>query len=643
MKRENNAEKLSVHDPEASDTSAEIFSEKHLADFRHIDFHSPDFNTVDDLDDNIGNYRNFHSLDGIKTADMLHQEERKKKKRSPEKPDSGSAGRNRKADAIKTIDAIPEAPPLPLTIVSSGRILVIGTDVELLLNCGILLKEQGLSCTLCLVTNTDREMVLPTVSKLSLTQAGSIAVSGSFGGFSAVTANADGQTQPVRLHGDKIDVFDLVLDLQPLPAFAGNRLPMGYYAPGKDKALLETALRELPELKGRFTKPQFTVFQKDRCLYGLSRVNNCQRCLEICPVSAIRTEHGRISIDQHLCQGCGSCALVCPADAIHMINPSGDELAAEVRDLLTASLVDGTSPPVLVIHPEDITPEALKEILGNISGRPIMFRVEEVARIGPEILLAALAYGAASVIMVLSGDTPANIMHALESRQRICAAVLRGQDMQEDRIALLVPPAGMGDSHKNISYPALHKARSFAPTTPVATFSPDCDRRTLFRLAVHHLHDFSSADNQWIPLPADAPYGAINLDKSACTLCMACAGVCPTGALSAGNDHPLLFFAETDCHQCGLCSEACPEGAVQLFPRIICDEDNQQPPAVLHEAEPFTCIECGVPFAAPTMIKHLEDKLTGHWMYSSDRQIRRLRMCRTCRTRDALLAKDFQR
>jgi hypothetical protein len=63
---------------------------------------------------------------------------------------------------------------------------------------------------------------------------------------------------------------------------------------------------------------------------------------------------------------------------------------------------------------------------------------------------------------------------------------------------------------------------------------------------------------------------------------------------------------------------------------------------VLREAEPFRCIECGEPFASQAMISRMQEKLTGHWMYSSDRQMSRLRMCRACRTRDALMAKDFR-
>jgi len=606
-----------------------------------INFRSPEFNVTDDLDDNIGNYREFDTLDGIMTADMLHQKERKKGKHSPAKTDN-RPGHNIKAAGIRAIDAAAESDPLPLTIISSGRTLVIGTAVELLFNCGELLREQGLSCTLCLVSNTDMEMVRPKGSKQPLIQVDSIVVSGGFGGFSALTTTAEGLTQPVRLRGDKAAVFDLVLDLQTVPAFAGNRLPMGYYAPAKDKGLLDVALRELPELKGHFAKPQFTVFQGNRCLHGLSRANNCQLCLEICPVSAIRIEHEGLYIDQHRCQGCGSCSLICPADAIQMINPPAKKLAAGIRELLAASLADEVSPPVLVIHSEDISSDVLQKMTDSIGGRPVMFGIEEIARIGPEIMLAALAYGAGSVIMAIGSEIPADIIRVLETRMQICAAVLRGLDMQEDRLSLFAP-AGMRHSPKKISDPAQNKTRYFAPLLPAATFSPDCDRRTLFRLAFRHLYEVSAADTPWISLPADASFGAISLDKSACTLCMVCAGVCPTGALSAGDDRPQLSFTETDCHQCGLCSEACPEGAVQLHPRMLYEKGDHAPPTLLYEDEPFTCIECGMPFAAPAMIKYLEDKLAGHWMYSNDRQIRRLRMCRICRTRDALLAKDFQR
>jgi len=180
------------------------------------------------------------------------------------------------------------------------------------------------------------------------------------------------------------------------------------------------------------------------------------------------------------------------------------------------------------------------------------------------------------------------------------------------------------------------------PSALPADFSPRNARRVLTRLAAVHLQNLNADGPESVPLPNFAPYGTVQLDTEACTLCMACVTTCPTGALAAASDLPRLYFSEDRCHQCGLCREACPESAVRLKPRLLCSDGADLSPVVLKESEPFTCVECGVPFASPAMIARLQAKLAGHWMYSSDRQQRRLQMCRTCRTRDALLAKDLQ-
>ncbi len=88
---------------------------------------------------------------------------------------------------------------------------------------------------------------------------------------------------------------------------------------------------------------------------------------------------------------------------------------------------------------------------------------------------------------------------------------------------------------------------------------------------------------------------------------------------------------------------ACPEEAIELVPRLLLDVEAIEKPEVLHEMEPFNCVECGRPFASEAMVSRVQEKLKGHWMYKSDKQIRRLQMCRTCRTTDALTTGDYFR
>ena len=71
-----------------------------------------------------------------------------------------------------------------------------------------------------------------------------------------------------------------------------------------------------------------------------------------------------------------------------------------------------------------------------------------------------------------------------------------------------------------------------------------------------------------LPLPAGAPYGAVLVDRDACTLCLSCVSLCPSGALLDNPDRPELRFVEDACLQCGLCANICPEDAITLQPRM---------------------------------------------------------------------------
>jgi ferredoxin len=604
-----------------------------------IDFHTAEFNVVDDLDDNMGNYRSFRSLAGIVTADMRHHEERKRRKSSadanvdPLAAEAESQTGDEKAGSDRNVP--------PVKIVSRGRILIIDTEVGRAARCGGLLNERGLTCALCTPTGVGGDISLSRIGPLSLVKSGSVTISGSFGGFKALVPAEGGQSNLAGVLGYETDTFDLILDLQSEPAYAGKQLPTGYYAAGEDGAGLDEALAELPELRGRFTKPQFTVFLADRCLHGRSRSHDCLRCLDICPVAAISSKDRGIFIDPYICQGCGGCALVCPADAVQLMNPRQEELLAMVRDLLKDSLAGSAVPPSLILSDSDIDDTMLHNLVGNSEKNMVSCEIEEIGRIGLEMMLTTLAYGAGSVTVVCDRHTPAEIRQALEQQARLGILILQGLGQPADRIRFLVQGMEMikeeAPDFRETASPARYAASQMAP----AAFTMDHDKRALTRLAVQHLAEASGLAPSFIPLPAEAPFGGVAISAETCTLCMTCVGVCPSGALAASGETPRLTLVESRCHQCGLCVEACPEGAIQLRPRLLSSVKAADTSVVLREAEPFRCLDCGEPFASEAMIHRMEEKLMGHWMYGSERQRRRLRLCRTCRTRDALMAKDF--
>jgi ferredoxin len=598
-----------------------------------INFHSAEFNRIDDLNDCTGNYRSFQSLDGIVTAHERHQIELRQKREDLDSAWDGPV--RRRKNEVKTDDhkEILEA-VAPLTVSSEGRTLIIDTDVERAKACGRTLRNHRLLCTLLITGSTLPETSGPRLGRIKLLHVDRVSITGAFGGFSA-TVTVGGSEKPLAEWFDDTAIFDLVLDLQPTPSFVGGRLPIGYYAPGPSPSALADALAELPEMRGQFKKPQFIAFYKSRCFHGRSRTHDCRKCLEICPVHAIRSVDHGISINHYLCQGCGGCALACPADAIRVVQPSQDELLNLLRSSLASRSAEGHSPMTLILSDSALTASD-----GNRGDGMICFEVEQIAYVRLGVLLAALAFGAREVVVECDPQNPLAIREAVERQVQMACAILQGLGLGEERIQFLVLPPEDPSLTKAIPHPVcIVKKGNDAPAVQ-AFFPSGCDGRTLVYLSAQILRDQPELQQSWLPLPMGSPFGTVVVNSDACTLCMACVAACPSGALSSGGNAPCLAFREFQCHQCGLCRETCPEDAIQLVPRLLLNHRTIESQTILREMEPFRCVECGVPFAPPAMIDRMKEKLAGHWMYASEKQLRRLQMCRTCRTRDALASQE---
>jgi ferredoxin len=604
-----------------------------------IDFHTAEFNRADDLNDCSGNYRSFETLDGIATTHERHQIELRRSRNASDQSWNGSAPSQVPKFQGHNTEKVEAA--TPVTLISEGRTLIIDTNAERAIACGRILGDRHLSCTLLITGKASEGPSPPGPGRPRLLRVDSVSISGAFGGFAAIVASG-GKVESLTHRLANAATFDLVLDLQPIPAFAGNRLPLGYYAPGPDPVALEEAIAEIPEMRGQFQKPQFVSLHRDRCFHGRSRARDCCRCLEICPVGAIQSADRKISINHYLCQGCGGCALVCPADAISIVQPSQEELLDALRNRLQHRSANEDSPLTVVISDEEpVVDDGPQESDEPGRTRTLHFKVGQIAHVRLEMVLAILAYGAEAVLVVSGPRNPFTIKKAVKRHVQMARAILHELGLGEERIQIVDASPVSTDFTTPFQRPAGLEGHFGDSPMVAASFPPGADKRVLVHLAVRHLHDQSGVRKSWLPLPMGSPFGAVTVNATACTLCMACAAACPAGALSSDEKAPRLLFRESQCHQCGLCRETCPEGAIRLVPRLLVERGDFETQTILREAEPFRCIECGVPFASPTMINRIKEKLAGHWMYANDRQVRRLRMCRTCRTRDALASQEM--
>jgi len=350
----------------------------------------------------------------------------------------------------------------------------------------------------------------------------------------------------------------------------------------------------------------------------------CTRCLDTCPTMAIASLGDRIEVDAMLCQGAGSCATACPTGAITYAYPRPSDTLLRLRLLLRAYREAGGTDGVLLFHDAAAGRAAVRRLAAQLPERVIPVEVEELGSVGMDVWLAALAYGAAAVLLLATPALPGSVRRELSHQVEVAGLILAGMGYPAAILQLCRAEDGeLVEIAGNLPGTAGRCPAGFAALD---------EKRSVIRLAVDHLLAAAPRVRPLVNLPAGAPFGEILLDAARCTLCMACVSQCPAHALDAGNEKPQLIFIEANCVQCGLCCRTCPEDAIAASPRYLYDQQQRSARRVLFEVEPFLCISCGKPFATRQVIEKITARMRGHAMFQGA-ALERLKMCEDCRVK----------
>ncbi len=529
-------------------------------------------------------------------------------------------------------EATVELPPAPaVTLRSEGRVLVYGHD-ERALEAARRLRD-ALAPTLLL--SGREEVPPPRLFDLPVFRG---RVRGARGHLGAFEVEIEGWA-PARVssraalafeadQGRQRRVFDLILDLSgETPWFPAHEKRDGYLRPDpRDPLAVAAALLELAGLVGEFDKPRYVTVDASLCAHSRAGLVGCSRCLDNCPTGAITPDGDHVAVDPGICAGCGSCASLCPTGAVGYAAPTADRQLERLRTMLHAYRRAGGTNPRLLVYEERHGGELLAVLARFGSGLPagvLPFRVEEITQVGPELLAGAAAYGADRIDLLVpprKREEAASLATAVE----LVATVLAGLGYEGERLRVLE------EDDPDMLAEALAVPADHPPIAP-ANFRPMGGKRQLLRLALDHLHAVAPRPREVLPLPAGSPFGTVVVDVEGCTLCLACVGACPAGALLDHPDRPTLRFLEEACVQCGLCRTTCPEKVIGLEPRLHFGTAAKEP-RVIKEEEPFECVRCGKPFGTRSSIERIVARLAGsHSMFASAERIERLRMCEDCR------------
>jgi ferredoxin len=529
------------------------------------------------------------------------------------------------------------AEPLPdiafVTFDSQGIVLIYGTD-EKAIEAADLLKDH---LDVTVMISRPRNLPPRHATEFPVVQGTIRTAKGYLGKFElavddfaqAVPSSRSALTFAVPRNG-ATSRCDIILDLSGgSPLFPASDLREGYLrAEPRNPAAILRAVMKARDLVGAFDKPRFIEFKESLCAHSRSRLIGCRRCLDLCPAGAIEPAGDHVAIDPHICAGCGQCAAVCPTGAASYALPAPDFLMRRLRTMLATYRTAGGNHPVFLFHDRAHGTELIDALARYGDGLPantLPVEVNEVTQVGLEAIAASFAYGAAAIRFLLRAK-PRHDVTGLHRTIELVEPILSGLGFGSGKVATIETddPDSLREALQDIAV---------GETNPrPASFLPVGNKRDVQRFALRELHRTAPAPVDVIALPVGAPFGSVEVNVESCTLCLACVSACPTGAMSADSERPMLKFTEDACVQCGLCVATCPEKVIELKPQI--DFRAALAPArVVKEEAPFHCIRCDKPFGVKSTIDRITAKLAGkHWMFKDNaKRLEVLRMCDDCR------------
>lgn len=316
------------------------------------------------------------------------------------------------------------------------------------------------------------------------------------------------------------------------------------------------------------------MVEAGRCVEVRHRMAHCHACVDACPEGAITIKDNRISIRPELCVGCGTCASMCPTQALRTTSPSLPQLIALVDQLAPNALAQEGAHS-LEFACEHATPS-------NASARII---VPALPYVDESVILHAAAWGFDTVALTscnqgecmkptLAG-MPGVVAAARSLLQAVgssCKVSLRRQKPATDDVEGGKRPSRLSRKRESTfvsenTHDAVHGTDGYSRRAALSDMASQM-KTIVAETAAAEMRDHlgqqaqepslrqTLTDGQGNFLKFDMPRAQSLLDD------LYLLNPEPTGVLETRGFAQVSVNADA-CSRCGMCMKFCPSGALQ--------------------------------------------------------------------------------
>ena len=253
-------------------------------------------------------------------------------------------------------------------------------------------------------------------------------------------------------------------------------------------------------------------------------------------------------------------------------------------------------------------------------------------------MLGALRLGAAGVGLLGCETCPNGERELLLQKLQLSQQVLDGFGLGAGRVRLLTV-------QEQARPEALQALRTFADGLGRPVVPPDGRRlrgvgnREVLADAIGAFIAATGKEVGGLRLAPEQPFALAEVAEQGCTLCRACATVCPTHAFAFDVDAQTLRFRHIDCVACGLCEAVCPEKVITLRKELYLERQGLEYVTVAQD-EMVHCARCKKPYINRRALETVEARLRAVQSVQNAFAGQRsalLRMCPDCRGVAAML------